>query len=268
MSNQSAFQETKKIFHQMNQSQSQRPSSFVVREQKGLLQRSGNVNFATPSQPKSDILFEPHNLISKLKKKKQEQGINIEPSIDCIKFLNYNLEVYLKNTLQSLIEYSRKRNYSYDIPFKNKLQKTTVHTYNYKNEISSDNKITTRYYPFKKCNIIYLNDNIGKIDMIEKYKQLKENKKKNERSPVKQLNKSNDSDESMEDKKEEIAFNIFINSDVTRNQKINVPNNKKKKISLQDLISFLEANERTPLHRLILQKAYLKMTTLNQQIEH
>ena len=155
MSNQSAFQETKKIFNQMNQGQLQRPSSFFVREQKGTSQRYGNGNFAQPSQPKTDILFEFHNLSSKLRKKKQEHGISIEPSIDLIKFLNNNLEVYLKNTIQSLIGYSRRRNYSYDIPFKNKLQKTTLHAYNYKNEISSDNKISTKYYPFKKCNIIY-----------------------------------------------------------------------------------------------------------------
>ena len=267
MSNQSAFQETKKIFNQMNQGQLQRPSSFFVREQKGTSQRYGNGNFAQPSQPKTDILFEPHNLSSKLRKKKQEHGISIEPSIDLIKFLNNNLEVYLKNTIQSLIGYSRRRNYSYDIPFKNKLQKTTLLAYNYKNEITSDNKISTKYYPFKKCNIIYFNDNKRKIELIEKYKQFKENKKRNERSPVKQLNKSNDSDESMEDKKEEIEFNIFSNSDVTRNLKIQIPNYKKKMISLQDLISFLETNERTPLHRLILQKAYIKMTTLNKQNE-
>ena len=88
---------------------------------------------------------------------------------------------------------------------------------------------------------------------------------KKDNSPIKNTdNKGNSNNNYSDDSIEETTqydINIYKSGDVTRNCKVPIEEKSKKKIELQDLISFLENNDKTPLQRLILQRAYIKMTS-------
>lgn len=229
------------------------------------------VNINTPlghfQQVKTDFIFNMFNMLVKLTIKNKEQSVIFEQSLDSIRFLSYNLETYLKNVLQQLIMYNRRRVYSYDIPFKPMHQKISLQTYNFKKEILPKEESKIIYSPYKNLNVFFSGNVDNKIKLLNRYKKVKLKKKDEEikeKSPIKdndnKINNNNDSDDSIEEKTQ-YDINIFKSGDVTRNCKVQIEEKSKKKIELQDLISFLENNDKTPLQRLILQKAYIKMTS-------
>lgn len=228
-----------------------------------------NTSLAHFQQVKTDFIFNMFNMLIKLTVKNKEQSVTFEQSLDSIRFLSYNLETYLKNVLQQLIMYNRKRAYSYDIPFKPRHQKITLQTYNFKKEILPEEESKIVYSPFKNLNVFFSGNVDNKIQLLNRYKNVKFSKKKDsekkDNSPIKNTdnkanNNNNDSDDSIEETTQ-YDINIYKSGDVTRNCKVPIEEKSKKKIELQDLISFLENNDNTPLQRLILQRAYIKMTS-------
>ena len=202
-------------------------------------------------------LFNIPKLIKKFKWKKITDSITIEKEEESIKFLEIMLKMYLKNNIQKLIEINRRRTYSFDLPnYKEKLKKIPINCINYKNEIQKDGSSKLIFFPFKTFNIFYNEDVNKKLNLLEEYNSIKKGKKieiKNEK------NKSKDENDSDDSKDEKNIYDIYNSSDITKNSKKYVIHNKRK-IEIKDFIIFLESNIKTPMHRLLLQKAYIQMT--------
>ena len=202
-------------------------------------------------------LFNIPKLIKKFKWKKITDSITIEKEEESIKFLEIMLKMYLKNNIQKLIEINRRRTYSFDLPnYKEKLKKIPIKCINYKNEIQKDGSSKLIYFPFKTFNIFYNEDVNKKLNLLEEYDSVKKGKKieiKNEKNKSKNENDSDDS------KDENNIYDIYNSSDITKNSKRYIIH-KKRTIEIKDFIIFLESNIKTPMHRLLLQKAYIQMT--------
>ena len=195
-------------------------------------------------------LFNPQKLMEKFKWKKITEKEN-----ETIKFLEIMLKMYLKNNIQKLIEINRRRTYSFDLPnYKEKLKKIPIKCINYKNEIQKNGLTKLIFFPYKTFNIFYNEDVNKKLNLLEEYNSIKKGKKID--SNYEKNKNENDSDDS---KDENYYFNIYNSSDITKNSKRYIIK-KKRKIEIKDFIIFLESNIKTPMHRLLLQKAYIQMT--------
>ena len=200
-------------------------------------------------------LFNIPKLIKKFKWKKITDSITIEKEEESIKFLEIMLKMYLKNNIQKLIEINRRRTYSFDLPnYKEKLKKIPIKCINYKNEIQKNGLTKLIFFPYKTFNIFYNEDVNKKLNLLEEYHSIKKGKKID--SNYEKNKNENDSDDS---KDENYYFNIYNSSDITKNSKRYIIK-KKRKIEIKDFIIFLESNIKTPMHRLLLQKAYIQMT--------
>lgn len=204
-------------------------------------------------------LFNIPNLIKKFKWKKITDNLNIEKEDEAIKFLEIMLKIYLKNSIQKLIEINRRRSYSKDLPnFREKLKKIPIKTINYKNEIQKDGSGKLIFYPYKTFNIFYKEDIQTKLNLLEEYESVKRSMGKEKKVEIsKNIKKDSESEDSKEESK--TTFQIYNTNDVTKNCRKFTLNNKRK-ITIKDFISFLECNVKTPMHRLLLQRAFVEMT--------
>ena len=232
---------------------------------------------------KNDLIINSEIVHKKIKEKKALSQIDIDQTVECLKYLNANLEVYLKNTIQSLISIHRKRNYTKEVPIIAKHKRINIETFNYKNTIIAPKQQKVSFFPYKTYSLFYTSNNETCIRLMDAYKgkqrRLNEDNddvdffisKSNKNDKKEYHNNNNDSDDSgneagnahdnvNDNDNAVIKLNIFNSWDVTQNYKLQIPKEQKRKIQLKDLIMFLEKNERTPLHRILLHKAHLILT--------
>lgn len=200
------------------------------------------------------------NFCTKIGEKNAKEGVLIDQSNDMHEFINIGLKAYLKNSLEKLIHINRRRE---SILFPNSAyrKKIGIQSYDSKSEITNTKPFQKRieFIPYKKFNIYYTRNINRNIQFIERYKQLlakeKEKDNNNNNTDLRQdqpLKKD-------ESEIQEIDCVIYNNYDITRNIKLN--NNKKRLIELKDLIKFLEEENKTPLQKILLHKAYILLTT-------
>lgn len=245
-------------------------------------------HYSTNPLQKNDLIINSEIIHRKIKEKKALSQIDIDQTVECLKYLNANLEVYLKNTIQSLISIHRKRNYTKEVPISAKHKRINIETFNYKNTIIAPKQQKVSFFPYKTYSLFYTSNNETCIRLLDAYKGkqrlLNEDNddvdffvSKSNKNDKKEYhnNNNNDSDDSgneavnahdnVNDNDNSndnavIKLNIFNSWDVTQNYKLQIPKEQKRKIQLKDLIIFLEKNERTPLHRILLHKAHLILT--------
>ena len=93
---------------------------------KGLTKNNNNYNSYFQNiniNLNKETIFNINNLNNKIKDINKKQNVNIYITDSIIKFLSQNLETYILNIIQRLIEINRKNNYSNNFPFKKKRKK-------------------------------------------------------------------------------------------------------------------------------------------------
>ena len=238
-------------------------SSFIVQDnakkQPSVKQQGFPVHH--PLAVKNDFLLNTSAIVGRIRKANEMNEMIIEQTGESIKFLNMCLEIYLKNVIQALITYSRKRNYSYTLPYKANNKKINVHTYNYSREIITSREMKINYEPFKTFSLFYTKDIPERIELLEKYKSLKETKNQEEDKKPEAMQVDKEKQEEYQE--DDYYCNVYNSSDITRNYKISIPQNKKRTINLTDLLLYLEKNQRTPFHRVLLHRISVFLSVQN-----
>lgn len=229
-----------------------------------------------------------HKLIAKYKHKEK---IPINTSIEAIKFLNNSLKEYLKNIIQQLIEYHRRRTYSNNIIF-SKHNKIISYGINVLRDPDPNiNNKKNQFYSPKNLNLMCTINVDKKLRLLKQYNALKNNKayeSDNEEDKKDMKNKGDDengniqknddgsdssecdffpkknrknSDDINDDKKGyQGIMNVYQSHELTTNKKFPIKKNKIGHIELKDLIHFLEENQTVPFNKKLLFRAYTEMT--------
>ena len=108
---------------------------------------------------KNDLIINSEMVHKKIKFRKALAQIEIDQTVECLKYLNANLEVYLKNTIQSLIAIHRKRNYTKEVPVVPKHKRINIETFNYKNSIIAPRQQKVSFFPYKTYSLFYTSSN-------------------------------------------------------------------------------------------------------------
>ena len=211
-------------------------------------------------------------------------------STNAIIFLNNSLKEYLKNIIQKLIEYNRRRTYSKYFSFskQNKIISYGINVQRDPNPLINAKK--NKFFPQKKLTLMCTINVDKKLNLLNQYNALKSNKKyKNEENEDVKKNIQNEHDSQKNDddsdscdydffqkkqrknsdddleisnnnKKYEGIMNVYQSHELTTNKNIPFKKNIKEAIQLKDLIYYLEENQTIPLNKILLIEAYTKMT--------
>ena len=236
--------------------------------------------------PKDNILNQNIlKIFQILQKKENITLINVNQSI---KLLNNSLKVYLQNIIQELIQHNRRRTYSKYVLFS---KHSRIISYNINVQRDPDpiiNEKKNKLFHKKNLTLMRTVNVDKKLELLDKYNTLKNNKEikglspeKEKEDKIEENSESNDDDDFFQKKKRQKSEEIITNKDYNDNedkkeyqgilnihQSHELTSNKlhsfKKyiigKIELKDLVYYLEENQTIPLNKQILYKAYTEMT--------
>lgn len=229
---------------------------------KGLTKNNNNYNSYFQNiniNLNKETIFNINNLNNKIKDINKKQNVNIYITDSIIKFLSQNLETYILNIIQRLIEINRKNNYSNNFPFKKKKKKIFIQTYNINKKFIGPKNIKYEYNAKKLFTIFYphdINENLNILNRYNKLKYIKKHKLLENNFNNKQ--KEDDSD-SEEENNEKLNYLVNNSSDITQNIRLKI--NHKNVINLKDYINYLENNDKTNFDKILLHKAYILQFT-------
>ena len=221
-----------------------------------------------------------------------KESITIDASNEAKKFLNNELKEYLKNIIQQLIEYNRRRTYSNNIFFTkhNRIISYGINVLRDPNPLINAKK--NKFYPTKNLNLMCTINVDKRLNLLNRYNALKNNKKyESDNEDEKKDDKNDEGDDDDGDVKkndnesdssecdffqkkerknsDEIndnkkgyqgIMNVYQSHELTTNKNIPFKKHRMGHVELKDLIYYLEENQTVPLNKIVLFKAYTEMT--------
>ena len=217
------------------------------------------------------------------------ENISFTNANQVIKLLDNSLKIYLKNIIQELIEHNRRRTYSNYIFFSkhNRIISYGINVQRDPDPVINEKK--NKLFPQKNLKLMRTLNIDKKLDLLDKYNSIKQNKKIEKISPQKELDnkseensensesdffqrnkrKKNNDNENMSNKSNSIdndqneyqgILNVHQSHELTSNKLYAFKKYKMSKVELKDLIFYLEENQTIPLNKQVLYKAYIDMT--------
>jgi hypothetical protein len=246
-----------------------------------LINKSNNYHSYYQEKNANEIIINLDNLKELINLYSKKDSVSFNDSDDAVIFLNNCLKEYLKNIIQQLIEHNRRRTYSRYISFskQNKIISYGINVQ--RDENPSINAKKNKFYPKKDLTLMCSINVDKKLNLLNQYNALKNNKiykiendekrknsEKDENSDSSsdffQKKRKNSDDDDNDNKKEyEGIMNVYQSHELTTNKKF-LKKNKISRVELKDLIFYLEDNQTVPWNKRILFKAYTEMTSGNK----
>ena len=258
----------------------------------GLSSKSGNYRsyYRGIDSPNSKNIILNMNILNEIFQNFQKtENISFTNANQAIKLLDNSLKIYLKNIIQELIEHNRRRTYSNYIFFS---KHNRIISYGINVQRDTDpviNEKKNKLFQQKNLKLMRTLNIDKKLDLLDKYNSIKQNKKIEKISPQKELdNKSEENSENSESdffqrnkrkKSNDIdnqsnksnsidndqneyqgILNVHQSHELTSNKLYAFKKYKMSKVELKDLIFYLEENQTIPLNKQVLYKAYIDMT--------
>ena len=258
----------------------------------GLSSKSGNYRsyYRGIDSPNSKNIILNMNILNEIFQNFQKtENISFTYANQVIKLLDNSLKIYLKNIIQELIEHNRRRTYSNYIFFSkhNRIISYGINVQRDPDPVINEKK--NKLFPQKNLKLMRTLNIDKKLDLLDKYNSIKQNKKIEKISPQKELDnkseensensesdffqrnkrkKNNDNDNnsnksnSIDDDQNEYQgiLNVHQSHELTSNKLYAFKKYKMSKVELKDLIFYLEENQTIPLNKQVLYKAYIDMT--------
>ena len=263
----------------------------------GLMNKSGNYRSyyrGNESNSSMDVILDTKALTTIFYYFQKKEKVTFVEHHKELKLLDDSLKIYLKNIIQELIEHNRRRTYSKYLIFPKHFR---IISYGINVQRDPDPVINEKKNKlFTKKNITLMRTiNVDKkLQLLDKYNAIKKNKKMNEPSPEKEIEKKSlDNNSESDDESDFFQKNKRKYSEEIENKSINTDNNDKSeyqgilnvhqsheltnnklfafkkypinKIELKDLIFYLEENQTVPLNKQVLYRAYIDMTMPKNQ---
>ena len=258
----------------------------------GLSSKSGNYRsyYRGIDSPNSKNIILNMNILNEIFQNFQKtENISFTYANQVIKLLDNSLKIYLKNIIQELIEHNRRRTYSNYIFFSkhNRIISYGINVQRDPDPVINEKK--NKLFPQKNLKLMRTLNIDKKLDLLDKYNSIKQNKKIEKISPQKELDnkseensensesdffqrnkrKKNNDNENMSNKSNSIdndqneyqgILNVHQSHELTSNKLYAFKKYKMSKVELKDLIFYLEENQTIPLNKQVLYKAYIDMT--------
>jgi len=258
----------------------------------GLSSKSGNYRsyYRGIDSPNSKNIILNMNILNEIFQNFQKtENISFTNANQVIKLLDNSLKIYLKNIIQELIEHNRRRTYSNYIFFSkhNRIISYGINVQRDPDPVINEKK--NKLFPQKNLKLMRTLNIDKKLDLLDKYNSIKQNKKIEKISPQKELDnkseensensesdffqrnkrKKNNDNENMSNKSNSIdndqneyqgILNVHQSHELTSNKLYAFKKYKMSKDELKDLIFYLEENQTIPLNKQVLYKAYIDMT--------
>ena len=242
-----------------------------------LLNKSNNYHSYYQEKNANEIIINLDILNELIKKQSLKESVSFNCSDDAVIFLNNSIKEYLKNIIQQLIEYNRRRTYSRYISFskQNKIISYGINVQRDENPLINAKK--NKFYPQKNLTLMCTINVDKKLNLLHQYNALKKNKiyKNNDDDEDEKSKKDKDENsdsssdffqkkrKSSDDNKKEYEgiMNVYQSHELTTNKKFLIKKNKISRVALKDLIYYLEENQTIPMNKEILFKAYTEMTS-------
>lgn len=230
-----------------------------------------------------------NKIFAKFQKKENVKFINQN---QISKLLDNLIKIYLQNIIQELIEHHRRRTYSNYVLFSkhNRIISYSINVQRDPDPIINEKK--NKLFPQKNLVLMSTINIDKKLELLDKYNNVKKDNRINEISPQKEKekeikdeensensdsdffqsrkrkkideadNKSNDSKNN--DKNNYLGIlNVHQSHELTTNKLYAFKKFRMSKIELKDLVFYLEENQNTPMNKQLLYKAYIDMTIPN-----
>ena len=258
----------------------------------GLSSKSGNYRsyYRGIDSPNSKNIILNMNILNEIFQNFQKtENISFTNANQVIKLLDNSLKIYLKNIIQELIEHNRRRTYSNYIFFSkhNRIISYGINVQRDPDPVINEKK--NKLFQQKNLKLMRTLNIDKKLDLLDKYNSIKQNKKIEKISPKKELDnkseensensesdffqrnkrKKNNDNENMSNKSNSIdndqneyqgILNVHQSHELTSNKLYAFKKYKMSKVELKDLIFYLEENQTIPLNKQVLYKAYIDMT--------
>ena len=258
----------------------------------GLSSKSGNYRsyYRGIDSPNSKNIILNMNILNEIFQNFQKtENISFTYANQVIKLLDNSLKIYLKNIIQELIEHNRRRTYSNYIFFSkhNRIISYGINVQRDPDPVINEKK--NKLFQQKNLKLMRTLNIDKKLDLLDKYNSIKQNKKIEKISPQKELDnkseensensesdffqrnkrKKNNDNENMSNKSNSIdndqneyqgILNVHQSHELTSNKLYAFKKYKMSKVELKDLIFYLEENQTIPLNKQVLYKAYIDMT--------
>ena len=258
----------------------------------GLSSKSGNYRsyYRGIDSPNSKNIILNMNILNEIFQNFQKtENISFTNANQVIKLLDNSLKIYLKNIIQELIEHNRRRTYSNYIFFSkhNRIISYGINVQRDPDPVINEKK--NKLFHKKNLTLMRTVNVDKKLDLLDKYNSIKQNKKIEKISPQKELDnkseensensesdffqrnkrKKNNDNENMSNKSNSIdndqneyqgILNVHQSHELTSNKLYAFKKYKMSKVELKDLIFYLEENQTIPLNKQVLYKAYIDMT--------
>ena len=265
----------------------------------GLSSKSGNYRsyYRGIDSPNSKNIILNMNILNEIFQNFQKtENISFTNANQVIKLLDNSLKIYLKNIIQELIEHNRRRTYSNYIFFSkhNRIISYGINVQRDPDPVINEKK--NKLFQHKNLKLMRTLNIDKKLDLLDKYNSIKQNKKIEKISPQKELDnkseensensesdffqrnkrKKNNDNENMSNKSNSIdndqneyqgILNVHQSHELTSNKLYAFKKYKMSKVELKDLIFYLEENQTIPLNKQILYKAYIDMTMPKNNIK-
>ena len=265
----------------------------------GLSSKSGNYRsyYRGIDSPNSKNIILNMNILNEIFQNFQKtENISFTNANQVIKLLDNSLKIYLKNIIQELIEHNRRRTYSNYIFFSkhNRIISYGINVQRDPDPVINEKK--NKLFPQKNLKLMRTLNIDKKLDLLDKYNSIKQNKKIEKISPQKELDnkseensensesdffqrnkrKKNNDNENMSNKSNSIdndqneyqgILNVHQSHELTSNKLYAFKKYKMSKVELKDLIFYLEENQTIPLNKQVLYKAYIDMTMPKNNIK-
>ena len=265
----------------------------------GLSSKSGNYRsyYRGIDSPNSKNIILNMNILNEIFQNFQKtENISFTNANQVIKLLDNSLKIYLKNIIQELIEHNRRRTYSNYIFFSkhNRIISYGINVQRDPDPVINEKK--NKLFPQKNLKLMRTLNIDKKLDLLDKYNSIKQNKKIEKISPQKELDnkseensensesdffqrnkrKKNNDNENMSNKSNSIdndqneyqgILNVHQSHELTSNKLYAFKKYKMSKVELKDLIFYLKENQAIPLNKQVLYKAYIDMTMPKNNIK-
>ena len=265
----------------------------------GLSSKSGNYRsyYRGIDSPNSKNIILNMNILNEIFQNFQKtENISFTNANQVIKLLDNSLKIYLKNIIQELIEHNRRRTYSNYIFFSkhNRIISYGINVQRDPDPVINEKK--NKLFQQKNLKLMRTLNIDKKLDLLDKYNSIKQNKKIEKISPQKELDnkseensensesdffqrnkrKKNNDNENMSNKSNSIdndqneyqgILNVHQSHELTSNKLYAFKKYKMSKVELKDLIFYLEENQTIPLNKQVLYKAYIDMTMPKNNIK-
>ena len=263
----------------------------------GLMNKSGNYRSyyrGNESNSSMDVILDTKALTTIFYYFQKKEKVTFVEHHKELKLLDDSLKIYLKNIIQELIEHNRRRTYSKYLIFPKHFR---IISYGINVQRDPDpviNEKKNKLFPKKNITLMRTINVDKKLQLLDKYNAIKKNKKMNEPSPEKEIEKKSlDNNSESDDESDFFQKNKRKYSEEIENKSINTDNNDKSeyqgilnvhqsheltnnklfafkkypinKIELKDLIFYLEENQTVPLNKQVLYRAYIDMTMPKNQ---